>query len=126
MTSAVVGVVASAAASEPEGIAEEEAGEQGDASDHDAHDQGEADVVVPDVGHLVAQYALQFLAVHLLQEATGHGNRRVLRVASGREGVGRRVVDDVDARHWYPGGRGHLTDDVVELRRLFGCDFLGV
>ena len=54
------------------------------------------DVVVLDVRQLVGEHALELDPVHLLEQAGGDGDRGVLRVAAGGEGVGRRVVDDVD------------------------------
>ena len=38
-------------------------------------------------------------AVSTLQDAGGRGDRRVLRIAPGRERIGLRLVDQVDARH---------------------------
>ena len=54
------------AATTPEREAQEEVGEDGDRPDHDADDEREADVVVADVGQLVAHDALQLLAIELL------------------------------------------------------------
>ena len=60
--------------------------------------RGHEDVVVADVRQLVGEHALELDPVHLLEQAGGDRDRRVLRVAAGGEGVRRRVVDDVDAR----------------------------
>ena len=74
----------------------------------------------------MADDALQFLAVHLLQQPRGDGDRRVLGVSAGRKSVRRRVVDDVDLGHRHAGGGRHLAHHVVELRRLLRLHFLGV
>ena len=76
------------------------------------------DVVVADVRHLVGDDALQFLAVHQLEQAPGHGDRGVLRVAAGGEGVGRVGVDDVDLGLGYARRDGDFLDDVVQLVEL--------
>ena len=88
------------------------------AADQHADEQREADVVVAHVRQLVADDALQLLAVELLEQARGDGDAGVLRIAASGEGVGRRVVDDVDA--WASGmlaAIGQLPDHVHQLRR---------
>ena len=85
--------------------------------DHDADDQREPDVEVADVRQLVADDALELLAVELLEQPGRDRDRGVLRVAPGGERVGRRVVDEVDLRHRHVGGDRQLADDVHELRR---------
>jgi hypothetical protein len=53
------------------------------------------------------------------------GRRRdggVLGVAPGREGVRRRVIDEVDARHREFGPLGQFGDDLVEFRGIGGGD----
>ena len=83
----------------PEAPAQEEVGDQRDHADEDADQRGEADVVVADVRHLVGEHALELLAVEHLHQPARDGDGGVLRVAAGGEGVGRRVLDDVDRRH---------------------------
>ncbi len=56
--------------------------------------------------------ALELLAIELLEEAGGDGDRGVLRVTPGGEGVRRRVVDDVHLRHRQARGERDLADDV--------------
>ena len=68
------------------------------------------------------QDALELFAVHLLEQARGHGHGCVLGVSAGRKRVGRRIVDDVDAWHRHAGGNGHLADHVVQLGRLLVRD----
>ena len=118
--------LAIAAATRPsteEGEPQEEVGEERDAADKDRHQQREPDVVVADVRHLVADHALQLLPVELLQQPGRDGDGRVLRVAPRREGIGRRVVDDIDARHRDVRRDGHLLHHVEELWRLLRGDF---
>ena len=64
----VVVVVRAPAAAEPERVAQEEAGQQGDAADQHADQQREPDVVVAHVRHLMAEDALELLAVELFQQ----------------------------------------------------------
>ena len=78
----------------PEREAQEEVGEQGDRADHHADDEREPDVEVAHVRQLVADDALELLAVELLEQAGRDRDRGVRRVASGGEGVGRGVVDE--------------------------------
>ena len=61
---AAVVVVRAPAAAEPERVAQEEARQQGDAADEDADEQREPDVEVADVRELVAEDALELLAIH--------------------------------------------------------------
>ena len=83
----VVVAVAPPAAAEPEREAQEEVGQERDRADQHADEQREPDVVVADVRQLVAEDALELLAVHLLEQAGRDRDRRVLRVAAGGEGV---------------------------------------
>ena len=72
------------------------------------------DVVVLDVRQLVGDHAFKFHAVELFEQAGGDGHRRVLRIASCREGVRCRVVDDVDARLGQTAGDAQALDEVVQ------------
>ena len=65
---AAVPVARDAADAAPEREAQEEVGEDRDRPDHDADDQREPDVEVPDVRELVADDALELLAVELLEQ----------------------------------------------------------
>ena len=119
-TAPAVAVAIPPASPEPEGVAQEPVGDERDAPNQHAHQQREPDVEVAHVAHLVADDALQLLAVHLLEEPGRGRDRGVLRISSGRERVRRRVVDDVDLRHRYAGSQAHLGDDVHELLVLIG------
>src|SRR5215211_193071 len=101
------------AATEPE-AAQEEVGDQDRGADQDADQHRVADVEVADVGHLVRDDALELVPVELVQEAGGHGDGGVLRVATRGEGVGGGIVDNVDLRHRKARGQRHLLDDVEE------------
>ena len=79
--------IAAPATTAPEREAQEEVGHQGDRADEHGDEQGEPDVEVADVGELVADDALELLAIELLEQARRDRDRCVLRVASGREGV---------------------------------------
>ena len=71
----------------PEREAQEEVGQERDRADQHADDQREPDVEVADVRQLVADDALELLAVELLEQAGRDRDRGVLRVAAGGEGV---------------------------------------
>ena len=93
-------------------------GQQGHRSDQ-RHGQGRhEDVVVADVRQLVGDDALELDPVELLQQAGRHGDRGVLGVAPGGEGVRRRVVDDVDPRLRQPAGDAQALDEVVQAAVL--------
>ena len=114
---AAVAVATAGRTAAPEREAQEEVGQDRDRADHDADDQREPDVEVAHVRQLVADDALELLAIELLEEAGRDRDRRVLRIAAGREGVRRGVVDDVDRRHRHVGRDRQLAHDVHELRR---------
>ena len=117
--------VAGPATAAPEREPQEEVGKQGDRPDEDAHEQREPDVVVADVGQLVADDALELFPVELLEEAGRDRDGCVLGVAAGGEGVGRGVVDDVDLGHRHIRRQRQLLDDVQQLRRGLGVDLVG-
>ena len=52
-----------------------------------------------------------------LQQAGGGADGGMLGVAAGGEGIGLRVVGDIDARHGQVGARGKVADEAVEFRR---------
>src|SRR5205823_541165 len=57
-------------------------------------------------------------AVHLVEEPTRDDDRRVPRIATGRERVGRRVLDQEEPRRGHPKTDRERLDDVVKLRLL--------
>ena len=116
---------ATAGAAAPEREPQEEVGQERDRPDQHADHQREPDVEVPDVRQLVGHDALELLAIELLEQARRDRDRRVLRVATGGERVGRRVVDEVDLRDRHVRRERHLLHDVVQLRHGLGIDLLG-
>jgi hypothetical protein len=58
--------------------------------------------------------ALEFVSVELLEETRGHGGRGVRGISARGEGVGGRVVDDVNLWHREAGSYHHLLNDVEE------------
>ena len=62
----------------------------------DGHDQR---VAIADVGELVRDHAGDLLASTAFEQTGGDGDGGVLRIAAGGEGVGLRIVHQVDARH---------------------------
>ena len=89
-------------------------GHQRDRADHRDRQRRHEDVVVADVAQLVGHDAFELDPVHLLEQSGGDGDRRVVRVAAGRERIRGRVVDDVDARLREPAGDAQTLDQVVE------------
>ena len=63
---------------------------------------------------LMGDHALDLLAVHPFEQAAGHGDRGVLRVATGRERVLATVLDDIGGRHRDVRGDRQLPDDINE------------
>ena len=66
------------------------------------------------------KHTLQLDPVQLLQQPGGDSDGRMLRVAPGCEGVGRRVVDDVDVRLGQTTGDAQAFHKVVEPLKLHG------
>ena len=93
---------------------EEHVGQDHDRADHQRHQQAVARVEVRHVGHLVGDDALELLAVELLEETAGDGDRGVGRVAPDGERVRRGGLDDVHLRRGQVRGRRHLGDDVAQ------------
>ena len=83
------------------------------------------DVAVADVADLVGEHAAELVPVEDLQDALGDGDRRVLGVAPGREGVGLHVGRDVQLGHRHAHLLAQLTDDPVVLRHLLLGDGQG-
>ena len=81
-------------------------------------DRLDQDVAVADVRELVGEDAAQLVLGEQFGDPAGDGDRRVLRVAAGREGVGLVLGDHVEARHRQAGARRQFADDLVEPRRL--------
>lgn len=92
-----------------------QAGEKPGQPDEGAHDQQEADIVVPDVAHFVGDDAFEFLTVHNRQQAGGGGDGGALWADTGGEGICGGVVDDVNRRLGQALSDGQGLDDVVEL-----------
>ena len=101
-------------------------GQQGDRAHQHADQEREPDIEVPDVGQLVADDALELLAVKLLEESGRDGNRRVLRIPTRGERVGCGVLDQVDRRHRDVRRESQFLDDVHQLGRLRRIDPLRV
>ena len=98
--------------------AQTEVGEERHEPDEGDGDGADEDVVVVDVAELVRQHPLELVAVHDREQPGRDRDRRVLGVAAGREGVGCRVVDQVDLRLREPDAEAELLDQVVEARVL--------
>ena len=77
------------------------------------------------VGQLVRHHATHLAGIEHAQQARGGCHGGVLRVAARGEGVGRILVDEVDARHGQAGPLGQLLHSLVELRRGRRIDLTG-
>ena len=61
------------------------------------------------VADFMSDNALQFIAIESGQQSGSYRHRGVLRIAPRRKGIGGRVVDNVNSRHFRQIGRnGHL------------------
>ena len=76
------------------------------------------------MAELVGQHAFEFDAVHLLEQAGGHRDRRVLGAPARGEGVRDVAVDDRDPRLRQVGHRAQPLDHRVQLRRVVRRDDL--
>ena len=97
----------------PEHEPQAEVGQQRDRADRVTATVMTEDVVVLHVAELVGEHAFELDPVHLLEQAGGDRDRRVLRVPAGRERVRRGVVDDVEPRLRQPGRDAQALDEVV-------------
>ena len=77
------------------------------------------------MGHFVAQDAFNLFRRQVIHQARRHGDRRMRRVSARREGVGHRVVDNIDLRHRQAGPAGQAPHDAVQGRRRFLTDLAG-
>ena len=84
--------------------------------------RADQDVAVLHVRQLVTEHAFQLIVREDSQNPFGGGDRRVLRVAAGRERIRRRLGNDVDARHRQTGASRQLADD--PRQPMLGTDFL--
>ena len=82
--------------------------------------RADQDVAMLDVRELVGDDAFQLLLVEDPHDAFGRGDRRVVRVAAGRKGVGRVLRNDVDPRHRQAAALREVGGDPVE--RMAGAD----
>src|SRR5438270_13662342 len=68
------------------------AGQQECRADNRTDDQQEKDVAMLDVAELMSHDSIQLVVTHDVEESGGDGQRGVLCIASGGEGVRRRIV----------------------------------
>ena len=111
-------VVAPAAEEEQVGQVAERAG---DARRHG----GDQHVAVLDVRQLVRDHAFQLLRRHVLEDARGDRDDRLLRAAPGGEGVGLLVRRHRHDRHRQPGPLPQAIHHPVQLRGLGLGDHVG-
>ena len=64
--------------------------------------------------------AAELALIHQVEDAGRHGDCGVVRVTSGREGIGLRPVDEVEAGHREAGPVGEVADDLAEAGQLAG------
>ena len=114
---AAVVVVASSPTTPPE-HPNGDVGHQRDEADEGHRQCRDEDVVVLDVAELVGDHPFELDAIHLLEESSGHRDRRMLRISPSGEGDRSDVVDDVDAGLRQAGGDAQPFHDVVEPRVL--------
>ena len=71
------------------------------------------------MAEFVRDDAFEFAIIHQLQDAMGESDRRVVGVAAGGEGVGRRLRGDVELGH----RDSHLLRETADERSHAGVDF---
>ena len=71
------------------------------------------------------QHAFQFFVIQQVQDALGHGDRRMLRIASGGESVRRIGWNHVNLRHGQADLLRQPLDHLVYARQLLARDRLG-
>ena len=70
------------------------------------------------VAQLVAEHALDLVAIDQVEEALRDAHHRVRRIAAGGEGVGLLVRRDRQRRHRQTGALAQAVDDGVQLGRV--------
>ena len=90
---------------------------------HDARDTGNQDVAVFDVSEFVGQHAAQFVRVEQPQNALGHTDHTVFRIAAGGKSVGCFLRHDADTGFGNFGVMGQFGNDAVQSGRVFWSDF---
>ncbi len=73
----------------------------------------------------MGQDALHLAALQLVHDAACDGDRGVVGVAAGGEGVHRAVLDDVDLGHRQAGADAEVLDEAVEVAFLCLADLVG-
>ena len=100
-----------------------ESGEHHNRAGERRRDRADQDVAVLDVRQFVPEHAGQLLVREDLEDPFGCRDSGMLRIASGRKCVRRRLRDDVAARHRQPGAPGELAHDPIQA--VIRADFLG-
>src|SRR5690606_36996149 len=88
---------------------DQDAVEPADEADVQAH------VTVEDVAEFVGNHALQLVTVEQLDAAARDADDGVFLAVTGREGVDRRILEQVDRRHRQAAGDGHFLHHVEDL-----------
>ena len=86
----------------------------------------QAHVAVENVGELVPDHALQFVAVQMIERALGDGDAGIARrMPRGKRIDGRLLLQHIDLRHGHARGDGHLLNDIAQplARRVGGVAF---
>ena len=78
----------------------------------DGHGQG---IAAADMGQFVGDHGRDFAGFEVFQEARGHRDRGVLRIAAGGEGIGLLGLDDIDRRGRDAGLAREDINHVIEL-----------
>ena len=90
-------------------------GEHRDNADEDDCNRHHKNVSVTHVRELVRQNSLKLAPVHRTEKASRHRDRGMLFVATGREGIGCRVFDDIDPRLREPSSNRKIFDNAMQF-----------
>src|SRR3989344_7915691 len=64
------------------------------------------------------EYALKLAPIHHSEKPRRYRDDRVLFVATGSEGIGRRIVDDIDTRLRKAGSDRKIFDDAMQFAKF--------
>ena len=119
-TAAVAVIRAPVAPAEPavEPHPEQELGEKGDHAGDDHRDHHHADVAVADMGQLVAEHRFDLGVVEPGEQPGRHGDRVLLLVHPGGEGVERVALHHLQLRHRNAARDAQVFQQIVEARLL--------
>ena len=93
--------------------AAEKSGQKRHKTDQDNNDSRKQNIPIADVREFVRNHSFEFRLVKFFNDARRETNHRVLRIASGRKSVRRRILDNIYFRHRKSGRDAKIFDDII-------------